>query len=219
MMHTTESTADIFRAPCYKPADISSTRNCTKADIVFGGLTPIYTYRQKKCLETLENMRLSGVEYAEAMAFAINRINTDPTVLPGIVIGYEIRDTCSAPEYALRQSLEFVYNDVERGMMGIVGPVYSGNSIRVNDFVNLFFVPMISYASTSPDLSNSDRYPLFFRTIPSDSFQARAIAALIKKYKWTYVHGIRLMPMVLRDSERWRRRHRNWTLNLVSKWD
>ena len=192
MMHTTESTADIFRAPCYKPADTPSTRNCTKADIVFGGLTPIYTYRQKKCLETLENMRLSGVEYAEAMAFAINRINTDPTVLPGIVIGYEIRDTCSAPEYALRQSLEFVYNDVERGspLMGIVGPVYSGNSIRVNDLVNLFFVPMISYASTSPDLSNSDRYPLFFRTIPSDSFQARAIAALIKKYKWTYVHGI-----------------------------
>jgi len=37
-------------------------------------------------------------------------------------------------------------------------------------------IPQISYASSSPELSDADLYPTFFRTPPSDDLQAEAVA-------------------------------------------
>ena len=45
----------------------------------------------------------------------------------------------------------------------------------------------ISFFSTSPTLSNRERFPYFLRTIPSDVYQAEVIVALVKKLGWTYV--------------------------------
>ncbi|KAK7490923.1 hypothetical protein BaRGS_00017795, partial [Batillaria attramentaria] len=45
----------------------------------------------------------------------------------------------------------------------------------------------ISFFSTSPDLSNRERFPYFLRTIPSDVYQAEVMVALVRLLKWTYV--------------------------------
>lgn len=45
----------------------------------------------------------------------------------------------------------------------------------------------MSYASTGTALSDKTLYDLFARTVPSDMFQARAIADIVLKLKWSYV--------------------------------
>ena len=45
----------------------------------------------------------------------------------------------------------------------------------------------MSFFSTSPVLSNRERFPYFLRTIPSDVNQAQAMVELVKMLKWTYV--------------------------------
>lgn len=45
----------------------------------------------------------------------------------------------------------------------------------------------VSYASTSPALSNRELYPRFFRTISSDLAFNPARAALLSKYDWKRV--------------------------------
>lgn len=45
----------------------------------------------------------------------------------------------------------------------------------------------VSYASTSPALSNRELYPRFFRTISSDLAFNPARAALLFKYNWKRV--------------------------------
>lgn len=48
-------------------------------------------------------------------------------------------------------------------------------------------IPQISYASTSPLLSDPKRYPNFMRTIPSDLQQITILVKFLLKMKWSYV--------------------------------
>ena len=76
------------------------------------------------------------------------------------------------------------------GVSGVVGAAFSSVSIPVASLLKLFRIPQISYASTAEVLSDKSRFDYFFRTIPPDSLQARAIAAVIIKFNWTYVIAI-----------------------------
>jgi len=58
-----------------------------------------------------------GVHRVEAMLYALDRINEDPSILPGIRLGAHILDSCGSASYALNQSLEFV--------KGLIGGVFA----------------------------------------------------------------------------------------------
>ena len=57
----------------------------------------------------------------------------------------------------------------------------------INKLLRGHHLPMISYASTSPQLSVKSDYPYFFRTVPSDIFQAMFVRSVLKEFQWTYV--------------------------------
>ena len=48
----------------------------------------------------------------------------------------------------------------------------------------------ISYLSSCPCLSNRLQFPNFFRTIPSDVYQAKTMARLAITYHWTWVGAV-----------------------------
>lgn len=74
--------------------------------------------------------------------------------------------------------------------LGIIGPAISSNSIYVNKLVSFESIPQISYASTSAELTNTTTYPYFYRTIPSDTFQAMFVKDLLTNFNWTYISVI-----------------------------
>ncbi|GFQ97800.1 metabotropic glutamate receptor [Trichonephila clavata] len=45
----------------------------------------------------------------------------------------------------------------------------------------------VSFFSTSPELSNKQRFEYFLRTVPSDTNQADAMVQIIQRLNWTYV--------------------------------
>ena len=63
----------------------------------------------------------------------------------------------------------------------------------------------VSFFSTSPELSNKQRFEFFSRTIPSDHYQVAAMVEIVKRMNWTYVsivyeesnYGIKVSPSTI----------------------
>lgn len=71
--------------------------------------------------------------------------------------------------------------------MGVIGAHSSDLSKVVADFLRVFEIPQISYGSSASVLSDKTIYSYLFRTIPPDTQQAKAMAAICQKLGWTYV--------------------------------
>jgi len=65
------------------------------------------------------------------------------------------------------------------GVIAVVGAAGSSASMAANAVLSAAGIPMISYASTSPTLSDSTTYPHFYRVVPSDAIQGPALADVV----------------------------------------
>ena len=165
-----------------------------QGDIILGGLFPLH----KKSVEN-ENAcgafsEVPGYQYMEAMLFAINEINADPDMLPNITLGAQIYDTCRSKTIATDAAKRFIQISLEKDsksqLAGVIGALSSGVSEAVANFLRVFQIPQISYASTSIILSNKDIYSYFLRVVAPDSFQAQAMVDIIKRSGWSYVSTV-----------------------------
>ncbi len=68
---------------------------------------------------------------------------------------------------------------IDAGVWGAVGAACSGASMGANALLSAAGIPQVSYASTSPALSDASAYPGFFRVVPSDAFQGSVVAEVM----------------------------------------
>lgn len=172
-------------------------------DIILGGLFPVHHRSGHSGCGALNGER--GIQRLEAMLFALDRINRDPSLLNGISLGATILDTCSSGEHALKQALQFldppanvgifkcadgsapgIHNEKQK-ITGVIGGSYSEVSQKVASLLGLFHVPQISPASTASSLGDKTRYDLFARTVPPDTLQAHVMTDIVHYFNWTYV--------------------------------
>ncbi|XP_030256005.1 extracellular calcium-sensing receptor-like isoform X2 [Sparus aurata] len=142
------------------------------------------------------------LRFSRAMVFAIEEINNSTELLPGITLGYEIHDSCASVPVAVQVASQFsngldpVFytgdNCSQAGMvMAMVGESGSTPSISMSRILGSFNIAQVSHFATCACLSDKQQYPNFFRTIPSDQFQADALAKLVKHLGWTWIGAVR----------------------------
>ncbi|XP_067245219.1 extracellular calcium-sensing receptor-like isoform X1 [Chanodichthys erythropterus] len=175
-------------------------------DLLIGGLFevqrfikvfPELSFRTEPKLPHCEHFYMTSFQQALTMVFAINEINNNPHLLPNITLGYQIYDNCLRLEVAFRGATALVsgteetFSDLNcKGpppVIGIIGDPGSTHSIAISSVLGLFRLPMISYYATCSCLSDRKKYPSFFRTIPSDAFQVRAMVQILRHFGWTWV--------------------------------
>ncbi|XP_023207678.1 extracellular calcium-sensing receptor-like [Xiphophorus maculatus] len=136
------------------------------------------------------------------MIFAIEQINNSTELLPGVKLGYQIYDPCASIPVAMHAAIQLlngndsVFNSGDNCshsgvVMAVVGEFGSTASMSISRVTVPFNIPLVSPYSTCACLSDKKQYPNFFRTIPSDQFQADALAKLVKHFGWTWIGAIR----------------------------
>ncbi|XP_076844279.1 metabotropic glutamate receptor 1 isoform X2 [Brachyhypopomus gauderio] len=188
-------------------------------DVIIGALFSVHhqpsaeRVAERKCGDVREQY---GIQRVEAMFHTLDRINSDPELLPNVSLGCEIRDSCWHSSVALEQSIEFIRDSLisirddskdgsrwcidgtpsnhppptKKPIAGVIGPGSSSVAIQVQNLLQLFNIPQIAYSATSIDLSDKTLFKYFLRVVPSDTLQARAMLDIVKRYNWTYVSAV-----------------------------
>ncbi|XP_035241570.1 extracellular calcium-sensing receptor-like [Anguilla anguilla] len=178
-------------------------------DINIGGVFSLHQTPFDKTIKydvKPEPLRCSRVIFrefrvAQTMIFAIEEINNRTDLLPGVSLGYKIYDTCVSAAFSIQAAMALM-NGYEETLtdtscstpavvQAIIGDSGSTTTIAIAATVGLFQIPVISHFATCACLSNRKEYPTFFRTIPSDYYQSRALAQLVKHFGWTWIGAVR----------------------------
>jgi len=77
-------------------------------------------------------------------------------------------------------------NLVNSGVVAVAGAACSGASMGANSVLSSYGIPQVSYASTSPGLSDDSSYPGFMRIVPSDAMQGHALSYVLNQTGDTY---------------------------------
>uniref|UniRef100_A0A8C4U7B5 G-protein coupled receptor family C group 6 member A n=1 Tax=Falco tinnunculus TaxID=100819 RepID=A0A8C4U7B5_FALTI len=177
-------------------------------DIVIGGLFAVHSemlhpeeYPIKPVIQNCAGFEIQIFLQTLAMIHAIEMINNS-TLLSGVTLGYEIYDTCAEVTKAMASALRFLskfnssedvvefkcnYSDYIPRIKAVIGATYSEVSMAVSRLLALQLIPQVSPASSAEILSDKIRFPSFFRTIPSDFHQTRAMAHLICESGWNWI--------------------------------
>uniref|UniRef100_A0A3Q3GFU4 G-protein coupled receptors family 3 profile domain-containing protein n=1 Tax=Labrus bergylta TaxID=56723 RepID=A0A3Q3GFU4_9LABR len=174
-----------------------------QGDIMIGGIFPVFnkeisstsTFKSKPAGVKCMGFDLRPFRWTQVMIFAIDEINNDSALLPNISLGYRILDSCASPTNTLRAALTLTSRSEKTSpcppaISALIAESGSTQSLAVAGALGPFQVPIVSYFSTCACLSDKTKYPTFFRTIPSDYFQAKALATLVKRFGWQWIGAI-----------------------------
>ncbi|XP_074535087.1 extracellular calcium-sensing receptor-like [Halichoeres trimaculatus] len=172
-------------------------------DVIIGGLFNLYYkpsamdqgFTTKPRYKPCTGLELEPLKYSYAMVFAVEEINRNKTLLPGLKLGYRVLDTCSLYPWALQSAMSLVGGDAQSCNLTAHVPVLiaassSTTGIIMSNTLGPLSVPIISYLASCPCLSDRLKYPNFFRIIPSDTYQAWALAQLALRFNWTWIGAV-----------------------------
>uniref|UniRef100_A0A665USI6 G-protein coupled receptors family 3 profile domain-containing protein n=1 Tax=Echeneis naucrates TaxID=173247 RepID=A0A665USI6_ECHNA len=134
--------------------------------------------------KTLTGVSLCSVDsrelrFARAMVFAIDEINNSSELLPDIRLGYQIQDSCASVPMTMRAAFQ-----LSNGL----DPVF-----LTGDHCSKYFEFLVNYIykrNMQTLIECALKYDGFW-TIPSDQFQADALAKLVKHFGWTWIGAVR----------------------------
>lgn len=157
------------------------------------------------------------IEYPEAVAFAVEKVNNDTKLLPNFTLGFYIIDDCSDPKIALAQALAFLPREESTcsvdtcnvtsqqniayplsskytlqsipyyDVMGILSPILSISALSVSYMMAAAKVPIIGYTTTSDEFNDRTLHSYFLRVVTPNKYQAIAMLEFISSNGWTYI--------------------------------
>ena len=182
-------------------------------DLILSALLPMHLSRSDRDF-VCDELYPDGTVLVEAVVFALREVHRRKLLPENITMGYEIRDTCGSVSISQRHTLDIVLETIKgkqvreysnssdttptreqhngrliprQKVIAVLGAGNSELSTAVNSVLSAFGIPQIGFASTSRFLSDKARFPSFFRVVPSDSLQVKALVALFRKFSWNYV--------------------------------
>ena len=141
-----------------------------------------------------------------AFLMAVDEINTNPTILPNVTLGFTILTHCQSYLWEMRQQrlLQFLpdsgpqydENYCEDGhshpvwfdVVATIISSFSDESVSYAYTTALQKIPLFTSAeATSDEFTDKRRFPYFFRTLSADSKQVDFMLHFLRAMNWVYV--------------------------------
>ncbi|KAJ8312619.1 hypothetical protein KUTeg_009992 [Tegillarca granosa] len=145
-----------------------------------------------------------GFQLLEAFNYAINKVNDKSgpfaNILKHVKLGGVGLDSCQS---SIRTG--YLVSNIHSGLTELsrngftlnpddinayIAGYSSDSSIYLARILKTLKIPQVSYASTSTELLDQDRYPYFIRSVPADDKQSMAMIEFFKKYNIKYVQVV-----------------------------
>lgn len=169
-----------------------------EGDFIVSGLFPVNFLATTGVGGPCGELNTKGLGRALSMIFAIEKLNSNSSLLQNITLGFDIRAYCENATEATRLTYDLVKERCCRkrektkmgnnSIVGLVGPEESSTALAIGGFLEIFNVSGISGSTTSPELSSNLNN--FYRTVPSDIFRVKAMADIIEHFNWKYVAAV-----------------------------
>ncbi|XP_039615778.1 extracellular calcium-sensing receptor-like [Polypterus senegalus] len=177
-------------------------------DVIIGGIFSLHTsfipikssFNAVPGSLQCKSLNFREFQFAKTVIFAINEINNNTKIIPNFKLGYKIYDSCGSVLQSTRAAMALAngqkgfFSDescTKHSVHAIVAQSSSSQTIAVASAIGPFGTPVISHLATCACLSNRHEFPTFFRTVPSDYYQSKALVQLVKYFGWTWVGAIR----------------------------
>uniref|UniRef100_A0A669BTH8 Gamma-aminobutyric acid type B receptor subunit 1 n=1 Tax=Oreochromis niloticus TaxID=8128 RepID=A0A669BTH8_ORENI len=118
---------------------------------------------------------------------ALDLVNNRSDILPDYELELIHYDSMCDPGEATKLLYDLLYTEP---IKIVLMPGCSGVSTLVAEAARMWNLIVLSYGSSSPALSNRQRFPTFFRTHPSATLHNPTRVKLFKKWKWTRIATI-----------------------------
>ncbi|KAI8123732.1 Metabotropic glutamate receptor 8 [Lucilia cuprina] len=153
-----------------------------EGNVILGGLMMVHSREDSITCGPI--MPQGGIQALEAMLYTLDQVNKQQ-LLPNITLGAHILDDCDKDTYGLEMAVDFIKGSISN----IDDAEYHCNKTTVRKVISgvVGAASSVSFFSTSPELSNKQRFEYFSRTIPSDHYQVKAMVEIVKRMGWSYV--------------------------------
>ncbi|XP_030050815.1 vomeronasal type-2 receptor 26-like [Microcaecilia unicolor] len=128
---------------------------------------------------------------------AVEEINNSSELLPTITLGFHLYDPKNEPFLTFMSALDIfsgmtiVIPNYRCKSSAILAAVIEGLpselSIQLSKVFRIYHYPQISYASENLFMSDTVKFPFFYRTVPSELHLSTGIVKLLKHFSWTWV--------------------------------
>uniref|UniRef100_A0A8C9QZT1 Olfactory receptor C family, u1 n=1 Tax=Scleropages formosus TaxID=113540 RepID=A0A8C9QZT1_SCLFO len=153
---------------CRQLGDLELPAQEVDGDVIIGGLFPLHIAMSDPEFD------FRAFRWMQTMVFAVEEINNDTHLLPGIRLGYRVLDSCDHVHTSLRGALSLV----------------NSSQKQENAALSCLFRSPVSYFATCECLKNKQEFPSFLRTAPSDLFQVQGLVQLVSHFGWRWVGAI-----------------------------
>ncbi|XP_042216171.1 uncharacterized protein LOC121862159 isoform X1 [Homarus americanus] len=135
-----------------------------------------------------------GIQSVEALLWSLERLNSDPKILPGVTLGAIILDACTSKEKVVRDLTNFLTGRIPERMRkkvpssnNIVGLIAGGTGEEVRQVIDVtqpYGITTIATQASNSAYSNTRRFPVLLRLAPPNDVVGGAIASLLLYWRW-----------------------------------
>nr|XP_033771572.1 vomeronasal type-2 receptor 26-like [Geotrypetes seraphini] len=129
--------------------------------------------------------------------YAVEEINNNPELLPNLTLGFHLYDSMTHTISALQVAMK-IFSGTNRGIPNyncrISGPLaaviegLTGDmSMHMSSVLQIHHYPQISFTSQNLLLSDTVKFPYFYRVVPSELHLCTGIVKFLKHFGWTWV--------------------------------